>query len=139
MTIHDAVANVSGRFAYLADTLRWFDSWRVMPGAAQPRTVLRGDCEDFALTVYWLLCGRSLWRFLWRVLVTHEYGLHRCITMAGEAHVVGVHRGLWFDNFTYRALPKAEFLESTGHRLQWRYPGPVIAVYLFIGLVRRRA
>lgn len=134
MQLEAALALVAPRFMYKADRLRAFDSWRVMK---LEHGHYHGDCEDFALTVFWFVCDHSVGKFLWNLLVTHRYGLIRVHTTQGEAHVVGVFQNKWFDNFTLQSQSREKFFQITGHRATLRYPGPLIALYLLIGLWAR--
>ena len=134
MQLEAAIDLVKHRFVYQADQLRVFDSWRVMK-LQDGR--YRGDCEDFALTVYWHVCDHDAVKFLWNLLVTHRYGLIRTRTARGEAHVVGAFQDQWFDNFTKQSQSKENFFQTTGHHSTLRYPGPLIALYLLIGLFVR--
>ena len=134
MDLAAATASVSQKFQYRADRIRIFDSWRVMD---LDSPVCEGDCEDFALTVFWLISGRSIGRFLWNLLITHRYRMVYSRTRDGEAHFVGNFGDQWFDNWSRKPMDRDAFFQSTGHRKIIMYPGPIIAVYLLIGLVIR--
>ena len=100
------------------------DSWRILraPGP------IEGDCEDYALTLIWLLAGRSLWRFWWGLL-SLRYVLWFC-RVGGEGHMVLWVRGHgWTDNLTRHF---AEHLPKT-HRRKWPYLVPTIALKLWLG------
>lgn len=131
MELDAALLAVSSRFIYRADRLRLFDSWRVMP--KQDRGY-EGDCEDFSLTVFWLVANQSILTFLWNLLVTHRFSMTRSFTSNGDAHVVGNIGDQWFDNYTKVSMPREQFFQITGHRKSFSYPGPLIALYLLIGL-----
>lgn len=131
-TLRDSIQTVSVGFDYEADDLRIFDSWSVLtPDAGR----YRGDCEDFVLTVFWHLSGRDLATFLWHVLITHQYRLYRVRDTNGNSHVVGSYQDQWFDNWTLGASNRDQFVQQTGHDILHMYPGPLIALYLLIGLV----
>ena len=108
-----------------------FDSWRVMK---DKDGVMAGDCDDFAITCFWHYSGENLIKFLWNLLVTHNYRLYRAKTIKGQYHVVGAVDGQWFDNWTYEPLSKNEFLYQTKHTILHIYPSPVTAFYMLIGL-----
>ncbi len=133
MTPAKAVALVASKFRYTNDKRFIFDLWFVMRDADG---VMKGDCDDFTITCLWEMCGRSLRTFIWKVLITHQYKVHRVKSTNGY-HVVGEVDGLWFDNWTLRAMPKAEFFAATGHRHQIQYVSPVMLPYLISGLFVR--
>jgi hypothetical protein len=134
MELSAAIDKVKSQFEYQADRLRIFDSWRVMESKSGK---YHGDCEDFALTVFWHVADGRLTRFLWHLLITHRYRMIRTQTVHGEPHVVGRIGDQWFDNWTQKALPEKEFFQNTGHRKSWTYPGPLISLYLAIGIFFR--
>ena len=131
MQLVDAVSEVAGQFDYEADRLRLFDSWHVL---TEQQGRYRGDCEDFALTVFWRLADGNIWKFLWNVLITHQYRIYRVRDRNGDSHAVGCFRDQWFDNWTLATKDRDEFFSHTGHTLLHIYPGPLIALYLLIGL-----
>ncbi len=51
-----------------------------------------GDCKAFAMTVAWLLAGRSLPRMAWHLL-TFRSVIWLCLSPAGGLHVALWHRG----------------------------------------------
>lgn len=133
MTLEAVVASVASKFKYREDPKSLLDQWFVM---VERQGVLQGDCDDFTVTCLWELCGRRLSTFIWKVLVTHKYKVHRVKSLNGY-HVVGEVEGLWFDNWTLRALPKDRFFAETRHQHQIQYISPLIATYLACGLVAR--
>jgi len=69
------------------------DSWRILDTAPYA-----GDCDDFATTVLWLECGRSLWKFWW-MLTSFQAVMWLCKGPSGAQHVVLWMRGRgWIDN-----------------------------------------
>lgn len=75
------VASFVARFRYRAEKR---DRWSLLDGPG----LVHGDCEDFALTVAWLVCGRSWGRLFWAVLL--------CRVVFWRARVSGVgHMMLW--------------------------------------------
>ena len=134
MNIHDAVKLVSDKFVYTSDRIKIFDSWRVM---REVDGVFRGDCDDFSITVFWYYSDRNLLKFLCNLLITHQYQLHFVRTITGEKHVVGAVDGLYFDNWTYCALPRDAFYARTKHKRIMRHISPLYAWFLLIGLFIR--
>lgn len=129
--LQNSVKAIADSFDYEPDRLRIFDSWQVL------RSVngrYRGDCEDFALTVFWHLSNKNVLRFLWNLLISHRYSMYRVRDSNGESHVVACFQDQWFDNWTRKTLSRDDFFKSTQHELLHIYPGPFIALYLLIGL-----
>jgi hypothetical protein len=132
MTLSEAIDAVARKFVYKADRLPLYDSWRVM---REKNGMLHGDCDDFAVTAFWLLSGRHLGRFLLHALLTHSYRFHYTTSKSGVPHLVASYEGQFFDNWSRKALPKDEFFRTTGHRPRFVIPGPLVGVYLFLGLI----
>ena len=136
MQVSEAVEKVASKFKYTSDKkLTFSDAWFVM---RERDGYLHGDCDDFSLTTIWEICDRSILKFIWFVVVTHQYRMYHCKTHDGVGHVVGYAQGLWFDNWTKKALPKQEFLEATQHKI-WpiSYPSPNILIFMLIGAFYR--
>lgn len=131
MNIIEAVEYVGSRFVYERDPRTIGDAWRVLPlkdGA------FRGDCEDFALTCFWYACDQNIFKFALHTFVTHKYKLYWCKTADNERHVVGSLDGLWFDNWTRKALTREKFFKKTKHTVKMQYLSPIILYFMFVGL-----
>lgn len=113
MDLHSAIRLIASRFQYKKDDNRLIDSWSVMRDRDGK---FIGDCEDFSLTVFWYMSDQSLFKFLFNLFVLHKYALIWCKTKNGELHFVGRYGDLYFDNWTFAALPKDEFFRRTGHK-----------------------
>jgi len=125
----EIVKTLGRKFRYRLDPKLPLDYWSVMK---EKNSVMQGDCDDFTITCFWHLSGENLWRFLWNTLVTHRYEIYR-VKSSNGAHIVGCFENQWFDNWTLDTHPKKQFFDVTGHRLEFRYYAPVIAVYLLLG------
>ncbi len=135
MQVTEAVEKVASKFKYTSDKkLRLGDAWFVMH---ERDGYLRGDCDDFSLTTIWEICDRSVLKFIWFVVITHQYQMWYCTSGNGNPHIVGYARGLWFDNWSKQALTKHEFLESTKHKLRFPYPSPTILIFMLIGAFKQ--
>ncbi|POP53054.1 hypothetical protein [Zhongshania marina] len=132
MKITDAVIAVAKKFEYRADPDQWIDPWFVM---REKNGKLHGDCDDFTISCLYRYLG--FWKFIWQVCITHKAQIHRFKTVNGEFHVGGCVNGLWFDNYTRRALPKRQFYEETGHTYLKRYYVWHFGVKLVAGLFVR--
>ena len=132
--LSSCIEQVSAKFVYTPDPKPFpFDYWFVMK---ERNGELKGDCDDFSITILWLLCNSSLLSFIWNVLILHRFKLHRVMALNGY-HIVGEVDGLFFDNWTKRALPKEEFYTSTKHVHLQQYWSPVIVLLLISGLFKR--
>lgn len=110
--------DLNQRFVYAPDKMR--DQWQIMTG---PGFVV-GDCEDYALTLIWMLEGQSKWRFWWS-LITFKYLLWHCTLPHGEGHVVMWWRGQgWTDNILKRVVRD----RPSGYRLRIPYIAPTVAL-----------
>lgn len=140
MNIQSAVKKIAESFRYRADkkstigNIWWGDFWFVMP--VQADGTRHGDCDDFAVTAIWERCDRSIVSFVVNVFILHRFRLYRAQSRTGP-HIVGSADGFWFDNWTREALSKEQFLDQTGHRIQFVYPGPVIMYFMLLGLLVR--
>ena len=133
MNLEASIKYVSERFEYRADP-KFFEYYTVMK---DDNGVMRGDCDDFSVTVIWKVCGSNIWNFIWNVLILHRYRLYFSKAKNNAFHLVGKVGEKYFDNWTYRALDKEEFLKATGHKLYFFIPSPLMIIYLILGLFMR--
>jgi hypothetical protein len=133
MIIQDAIDVVADKFVYTNDPNVTKDAWFVMK---ELDGKFHGDCEDFSLTSYWILSGCNLLKFLWNLLVVGNYGLWMVKSAGGSRgdHCVSNYNGVWFDNWTRRAMTEEDFFRNTGHAKCFRFSRFSIAVRLLIGL-----
>lgn len=130
--LNQCLATVNQRFQYRSDPKNFFtDVWFVMK---DQQGVMCGDCDDYVITVLWLLCG-GFWQFVWNVLILHRYRLHRVKTHTGEYHVVAQVGDAWFDNWTQLAMSKEMFFDYTGHQYVMWYLSPITIWFLIWGYV----
>lgn len=105
------------------------DTWRILTGP-----VKKGDCDDFAVTVLYEECGRSLPRF-WFKLITFQAVLWYVTTPRGVGHLMlwmpGKNRG-WIDN----RLPK--WRDDHKNRKWFPMLAPIVALKLFLGKLTSR-
>jgi hypothetical protein len=134
MDLHQAIKEVSAKFKYRKDTNIALDSWSVMQ---QSEGVYYGDCDDYMLTVFWYLSDKHLGKFLWNLFVTHQYGVMWLKTDFGELHFAGKYKGLWFDNWTKKAVPEEQFFSVTKHRKLMQMPMLFCALQVIKGYFKR--
>lgn len=133
MIITDAVNYVGKRFQYRNDP-KFFDYWFVM---REIDGIMKGDCDDFAITSIWKACDENIFKFIMKVFILHQYRIYFAKTVNKQKHAVGYAQGLWFDNWTKQALPKQEFLNKTGHKIYFFFPSLLMIFPLFLGLFLR--
>ena len=93
LTANNITRDLRSRFTWESDGL--IDSYHVLPATGQ----VRGDCDDFAVTVLYELAGRSKLRFWWWLAIG-KARFNLVLTPDGERHVTLFVRGLGYtDNF----------------------------------------
>lgn len=133
MKVEDAVDYVGKRFKYRSDP-KIFDYWFVMP---ERDGVVIGDCDDFAITSIWKICDGNIFKFLLNVFILHRYRIYFAKTVNGEKHAVGYAQGMYFDNWSRKALSKEAFLDRTKHKMYFFFPSPFMILPMFLGLLVR--
>ena len=132
MILDDALEYVADRFVYQLDKSTITDSWFVM---REQDGKMYGDCEDFALTVFWFMSGKSLLKFLWNVLITGKYELHAVKSNNSDKvnHCIGCYHGNWFDNWTKNEMNASHFFDNTKHVHSHKFNRFVIFSKLLVG------
>ena len=131
MDFQTAQRDLNNRFVYQADEGEY---WRILKGDG----AIRGDCEDYSLTLIWLLEGRSLLRF-WLALITFKYLIWHCTSPDGEGHAVMWVRGVgWTDNIQRRVVPNRKELRALGYRLRFPNIAPMVALKFLLRPILRR-
>lgn len=73
------------------------DSWQILTPDVDGK--YHGDCDDFAITVSYILSGGSLLRMWWN-LITRKHWVYWCRDPVGGAHIILYVRGKgWIDNW----------------------------------------
>lgn len=85
--MRNAADHMRAHFTYKADG--WADHWNI--------GVLSGDCEDWALTMLWLLHGKSKTRVV-KALLTGKARIIRTVTKTGNGHAVLEYGGAYICN-----------------------------------------
>ena len=119
--------DLNRRFEYRGDTSK-LDKWSILKGDG----VLYGDCEDYSLTLIWMMEGKSMVRF-WLAICMCKYRLWHCASPRGVGHAVLFHDGKWIDNIQRRwmtAPPK-----TLGYKMRfWMFP-PIVLIKMLISPV----
>lgn len=79
-----------------------------------------GDCEDYSLTLVWLISGQNKTAF-WQLLKS-KYSLY-FVKVGGVGHIVLLDRasGKYIDNIQKKLVDKS-VLKSRGYRFKFRVP-----------------
>lgn len=131
MQLKEAIDIISTKFIYKTDKFKYIDSWSILK---ETDGMLKGDCEDYTLTVFWYMCNKNILKFIWNVLILHKYRLYFVKTKSNEGHAVGYADGYYFDNWTNEALLKDDFIKLTGHSFVWMYISPMIIIKMILGM-----
>lgn len=124
MSNHYIPADLKARFTWRPDN--WIESYHILPAHGP----VRGDCDDFAMTVGYELSGRSFIKFLWFMITfQHVYWIVRDPT--GGPHMCIWARGYgWSDNW------HSQWNQAvTPHKKRYPMPWPIVLVKLGMGLV----
>ena len=130
MEIKDALKILNSKFKYKSDTFRWLDHWRVMVNDGD---VWHSDCEDYSLTLAWLVSDRSLIKFIWN-LVTFRFLLWFVKSPGGEGHAIIKIDGLYYDNIQKKGRSKDQ-LKAKGYKFVFPLIFPAVALKFAISLV----
>lgn len=114
--------DVKERFVYTSEKGVWIENWRIMKEESGP---LRGDCEDFSLTLLWHLSGKSKLKF-WKNLICGQGQIWACKTAFGEKHACLKWKGNYVDNIVPRFEPKPQ------HDMKFRWVFPLVALKLMV-------
>lgn len=117
MNKHDAVEKVNNLFEYEYDKDQYkvADYWRVLDTSLEKD---QGDCEDYALTVGWLIAGQSRLKFAW-MLLTKKLRICFISTSAG-GHAVLEYEDLLVDNWKRKWTPRTMY-EQDYAKWDWTF------------------
>lgn len=97
----DPVADIAARFRWRR---MWFRGFRIL----RQNGPVEGDCKSFALTVAWLMAGRSGLRMVWHLLICRTV-IWAC--WSGEGHAATWVRGKgWTCNIAPAWRPRCPHL-----------------------------
>ena len=125
----DANERVAARFEYRQD--RGFgDPWRILD---TKRSIIRGDCEDYALTVLSLIEGGGFFGVL-GALWAKRTSIWFCIDPQGDRHHVLEYRKAGMVDNQAKRWEERRWYESKGYRFKHRQPFAVCLFRLILGL-----
>ena len=117
--IDDAIQELNSKFQYEKDGK--IDVWRILYGDSP----WRGDCEDYSLTLLWLLSDRNLFKFLLDILTFKYLMWYVVIKSNGEGHAIVKIDGSYYDNIHKGAIPVDKL-----QRYSFKYPIIFPLVYI---------
>lgn len=128
MLISEALKILNSKFKYKIDQIKWLDHWRIMIGDGD---VWYGDCEDYSLTLAWLVSDQSYAKFTWN-LITFRFLLWYVNAPNGEGHAIIKIGDLYYDNIQRKGVT-AEELTQKGYKFKLPVIFPIVFFKLFIG------
>ena len=119
----DHVKHLNETWKYLYDDDQYgSDTWHIIK-----EPPYEGDCEDYALTLLWLMSGKSMVNF-WINVITMQAQLRRVRMKRGGFHVVLKVGDLYADNWTQEFVTWEEMEEKCGHtKYLWMYD-PILVI-----------
>ena len=131
MDAKEANKTVAAKFQYITDKKKYgfFETWSIMD---MSKEIWEGDCEDYSLTVLWLMSGEKTSTFVKNVLFNRDYRMHFVkYIRTGEGHAVLSYKGEFCDN-----IQKKWFKEGSAayKKYDWKWPvfGPLVIINLLL-------
>jgi hypothetical protein len=119
MQIDQALQILNAKFKYKYDK-RYFDKWTILSDLDG----WEGDCEDYSLTLCWMLSNQSMVKLLWNIL-TFKYLFWYTLSPSGSAHAVVRVGGLYYDNIQKKGVT-AEALKDAGYVFKFPLVSPIV-------------
>tara|TARA_S200002703_G_scaffold46390_1_gene40236 strand:- start:882 stop:1313 length:432 start_codon:yes stop_codon:yes gene_type:complete len=129
MKREDALAELNATWKYRYDSEQFNrpEYWTIMKEAPY-----EGDCEDYALTLLWLMCDRSMFKF-WIALITNEAQIRRVITKNGGGHAILKIGDDYCDNWTKEFVSWKTMSELGHKKYLWLYSPIGVALKMWMG------
>ena len=127
------VAHLNETWKYLYDDDQYgSDTWHIIK-----EPPYEGDCEDYALTLLWLMSGKSMVNF-WINIITMQAQLRRVSMKRGGFHVVLKVGDLYADNWTKAFVTWEEMEEKCGHKKYlWMYDPILVILKMFASTLKK--
>lgn len=116
------VSSFNRKWKYRKDKEQYgmLDAWKVIYSEnAEGKYV--GDCEDYALSILYRLCGESHLK-MWWMLITHQAGI--CLVGPSKlkvSHAVLRYKGEYVDNWTKKFGPKSAIEKNHTFHIVYGY------------------
>lgn len=117
---------VNKKFKYEKDGI--IDDWSVL---VLNNDNIKGDCEDYSLTLLWLESKKNLITFLFFILI-HKYTIVFCKTPSGVGHAILYHDGEYIDNIMKTPVTKS-VLKEAGYSMFIPFPNFAVFLKLLVG------
>ena len=137
MEAEAANREVSSKFKYVTDKLKYgfFETWSVIDIS---KPVWEGDCEDYSLTVLWLMSDKKKKTFLFNILFHPDYRMHFVRYKATkEGHAVLSYKDKFCDNIQQKWFTKKDE-EYTRYDWKWPIFGFIVCINLVLGKIIKR-
>lgn len=128
MRVEEALKILNSKFEYKADKIRWLDQWRIMSNDGDKWL---GDCEDYSLTLAWLVSDKNILKFIWN-LITFKFLIWYVLSPNGEGHGIIKIGSLYYDNIQKKGVTK-EVLRQKGYKFRLPLLFPTVFFKLLIG------
>ena len=137
MEAEAANREVSSKFKYVTDKIKYgfFETWSVIDIS---KPVWEGDCEDYSLTVLWLMSDKKKKTFLFNILFHPDYRMHFVRYKATkEGHAVLSYKDKFCDNIQQKWFTKKDE-EYTRYNWKWPIFGFIVCINLVLGKIIKR-
>jgi predicted transglutaminase-like cysteine proteinase len=137
MEAEAANREVSSKFKYVTDKIKYgfFETWSVIDIS---KPVWEGDCEDYSLTVLWLMSDKKKKTFLFNILFHPDYRMHFVRYKATkEGHAVLSYKDKFCDNIQQKWFTKKDE-EYTRYDWKWPIFGFIVCINLVLGKIIKR-
>jgi predicted transglutaminase-like cysteine proteinase len=116
MNIQTALKEVNEKFVYEKDGS--VDVWEILDTDGAK---IKGDCEDYSLTLIWLTEDQNFFKFIWSILIA-KYVLWYAKTPNGGGHAITYVRkeNLYVDNILKGLYTKEQY-EKVGFRFYFPF------------------
>jgi hypothetical protein len=127
VNIKEAQDELNARFVYKADR---GERWRIL---TNDTGAIEGDCEDYSLTLAWMMSDKSKLKF-WLNILTFKFVIWNCRSPRNIGHAVMWIRGHgWTDNITKKIVSKS-YLKDKGYQLLFPFLGPLAIFKYYISI-----
>ena len=120
MKIDEALKLLNSKFSYKSDKYKKFDTWNILHGDGK----WEGDCEDYSLTLMWLLSDKNILKFIWNV-TTFKFLMWFVTMPSGVGHAVVRINGFYYDNIQKKATTREE-MEKQGYVFKFPMIFPIV-------------
>jgi predicted transglutaminase-like cysteine proteinase len=121
--------NSTWAYKYDIDQYASKEHWKIMK-----KHPYVGDCEDYALTLLYLISGKSMLKF-WMYLITGKAQIRRVITKNGGGHAVLRFGDMWADNWTKKFVSSEEMAKLGHKKHYWFYLPQDVAFKLLLAKI----